>query len=145
MDQQGPQEDIADEQDDGEIFDVMSKENRTSDPSGEPASPAEVDEPVEPPEGGASLPQDRMPNPGPPLVEHGSSYFGFSVLQKFRSTNKDPMIRNYPQVPTQSLVDYMALVAYWDFRIQPAKFDSCLLYTSPSPRDLSTSRMPSSA
>ena len=26
-----------------------------------------------------------------------------------------------------------------------AKFDSCLLYTSPSPRDLSTSRMPSSA
>ena len=25
------------------------------------------------------------------------------------------------------------------------KFDSCLLYTSPSPRDLSTSRMPSSA
>ena len=26
-----------------------------------------------------------------------------------------------------------------------ARFDSCLLYTSPSPRDLSTSRMPSSA
>ena len=26
-----------------------------------------------------------------------------------------------------------------------AIFDSCLLYTSPSPRDLSTSRMPSSA
>ena len=25
------------------------------------------------------------------------------------------------------------------------QFDSCLLYTSPSPRDLSTSRMPSSA
>ena len=25
------------------------------------------------------------------------------------------------------------------------KFNSCLLYTSPSPRDLSTSRMPSSA
>ena len=24
-------------------------------------------------------------------------------------------------------------------------FDACLLYTSPSPRDLSTSRMPSSA
>ena len=27
----------------------------------------------------------------------------------------------------------------------PAIVDSCLLYTSPSPRDLSTSRMPSSA
>ena len=28
---------------------------------------------------------------------------------------------------------------------QPRSIDSCLLYTSPSPRDLSTSRMPSSA
>ena len=27
----------------------------------------------------------------------------------------------------------------------PDHFESCLLYTSPSPRDLSTSRMPSSA
>ena len=27
----------------------------------------------------------------------------------------------------------------------PAQVQSCLLYTSPSPRDLSTSRMPSSA
>ena len=27
----------------------------------------------------------------------------------------------------------------------PHEFDACLLYTSPSPRDLSTSRMPSSA
>ena len=27
----------------------------------------------------------------------------------------------------------------------PGSLDSCLLYTSPSPRDLSTSRMPSSA
>ena len=29
--------------------------------------------------------------------------------------------------------------------IEDAKFKTCLLYTSPSPRDLSTSRMPSSA
>ena len=29
--------------------------------------------------------------------------------------------------------------------IAPADKESCLLYTSPSPRDLSTSRMPSSA
>ena len=27
----------------------------------------------------------------------------------------------------------------------PVLFETCLLYTSPSPRDLSTSRMPSSA
>ena len=30
-------------------------------------------------------------------------------------------------------------------KIESADFNSCLLYTSPSPRDLSTSRMPSSA
>ena len=30
-------------------------------------------------------------------------------------------------------------------RLRYAKINSCLLYTSPSPRDLSTSRMPSSA
>ena len=29
--------------------------------------------------------------------------------------------------------------------VQEAKVEACLLYTSPSPRDLSTSRMPSSA
>ena len=29
--------------------------------------------------------------------------------------------------------------------LDPARIETCLLYTSPSPRDLSTSRMPSSA
>ena len=29
--------------------------------------------------------------------------------------------------------------------MQALKYEACLLYTSPSPRDLSTSRMPSSA
>ena len=33
---------------------------------------------------------------------------------------------------------------YWN-RYPGAQCDTCLLYTSPSPRDLSTSRMPSSA
>ncbi len=32
-----------------------------------------------------------------------------------------------------------------DFDLVGKRFDICLLYTSPSPRDLSTSRMPSSA
>ena len=38
-------------------------------------------------------------------------------------------------------------VLYWnnDTTNLPAQLHSCLLYTSPSPRDLSTSRMPSSA
>ena len=34
---------------------------------------------------------------------------------------------------------------HWHFLISLDKTYSCLLYTSPSPRDLSTSRMPSSA
>ena len=34
---------------------------------------------------------------------------------------------------------------YQDMRVALAQFGICLLYTSPSPRDLSTSRMPSSA
>ena len=38
----------------------------------------------------------------------------------------------------------MALIAATD-RVREALLDACLLYTSPSPRDLSTSRMPSSA
>ena len=33
----------------------------------------------------------------------------------------------------------------WNFKQGEHNIDSCLLYTSPSPRDLSTSRMPSSA
>ena len=33
----------------------------------------------------------------------------------------------------------VVVIAPWDFK------ETCLLYTSPSPRDLSTSRMPSSA
>ena len=32
-----------------------------------------------------------------------------------------------------------------NMRVLSNRFDICLLYTSPSPRDLSTSRMPSSA
>ena len=47
-------------------------------------------------------------------------------------------------------VDFMtvaAVVAAVDFMVvmTAASLDICLLYTSPSPRDLSTSRMPSSA
>ena len=34
---------------------------------------------------------------------------------------------------------------YWRSRPEDSKMDICLLYTSPSPRDATTSRMPSSA
>ena len=61
------------------------------------------------------------------------------------------------QVKTTSQEDYdkvmqAATKAFQDFRMMPApqrgeivRQFGCLLYTSPSPRDLSTSRMPSSA
>ena len=40
------------------------------------------------------------------------------------------------------LASTLSACGYNDFQ---SKDESCLLYTSPSPRDLSTSRMPSSA
>ena len=39
----------------------------------------------------------------------------------------------------------MSLFGSWRDDLIALVFDACLLYTSPSPRDLSTSRMPSSA
>ena len=40
---------------------------------------------------------------------------------------------------------FLDLIGVWDFVKDGAMPLDCLLYTSPSPRDLSTSRMPSSA
>ena len=52
-------------------------------------------------------------------------------------------------------LDYDPKTKYWEFRVKVPGISkqlrdsytdtTCLLYTSPSPRDLSTSRMPSSA
>ena len=41
--------------------------------------------------------------------------------------------------------DTILLVHFYLMKSGPDHLYSCLLYTSPSPRDLSTSRMPSSA
>ena len=42
--------------------------------------------------------------------------------------------------------DYETLIkCIKSFSLEEVDFEICLLYTSPSPRDLSTSRMPSSA
>ena len=43
----------------------------------------------------------------------------------------------------EELKELSAKIGGW--RIMTNHIESCLLYTSPSPRDLSTSRMPSSA
>ena len=44
-----------------------------------------------------------------------------------------------------SIADYLLVASGRSNRHVSALADYCLLYTSPSPRDLSTSRMPSSA
>ena len=54
--------------------------------------------------------------------------------------SREELARTYRTVLRQSLVK----VASENVTISGEEFD-CLLYTSPSPRDLSTSRMPSSA
>ena len=43
------------------------------------------------------------------------------------------------------LIGELRLNEFLDVRLEPGLLYTCLLYTSPSPRDLSTSRMPSSA
>ena len=63
------------------------------------------------------------------------------------------MTMPYPDLRHFSLRDYgnrvgiyRLLKAFDQYGIEPTfAINSCLLYTSPSPRDLSTSRMPSSA
>ena len=76
---------------------------------------------------GASFPKD--PNGGDPLF-----IFQVKIIQEasFRQLHRFPEI---------------SLIMIRDGKIQIAYRDTgtCLLYTSPSPRDLSTSRMPSSA
>ena len=52
--------------------------------------------------------------------------------------NKDAMIESAKQAATKAATEAVTSAL-------PGLLDACLLYTSPSPRDLSTSRMPSSA
>ena len=55
---------------------------------------------------------------------------------------------NYPDMSRSDLRDFKKSVdfAFTDFsRAYGEAIESCLLYTSPSPRDISGSRMPSSA
>ena len=64
-------------------------------------------------------------------------YRGFSLLQRKR------LILNTPQSKIRSAS--MGLVEISGVAAGPYLINSCLLYTSPSPRDPKTSRMPSSA
>ena len=55
-----------------------------------------------------------------------------------------------PAVADDVLPDTLVLLPlpgrpFFPGQVQPVSFNPCLLYTSPSPRDISGSRMPSSA
>ena len=71
-----------------------------------------------------------------------NDYFGqFSRIDQYMRDQKMAQIETIPApLPGMGLDSDM----FDDFDMSPEVMD-CLLYTSPSPRDLSTSRMPSSA
>ena len=54
-------------------------------------------------------------------------------------------VPNLPDALASELVRIVGVLRTLDIRKKPSVAETCLLYTSPSPRDLSTSRMPSSA
>ena len=69
-------------------------------------------------------------------------------LDIFIRSVSDPLLKlEYHRQFTHSIIfiPIGALIVTLFSRILFKKYLSCLLYTSPSPRDLSTSRMPSSA
>ena len=71
----------------------------------------------------------------------GFQLFGEMVVN---STASAPMPASAPNLQHYTVVE-LPPVTVSVLQDEPDTYKSCLLYTSPSPRDLSTSRMPSSA
>ena len=67
--------------------------------------------------------------------------FDHADVEEYAKWSSKPVINALTDLehPCQALADYMTI------KEEFIDFKNCLLYTSPSPRDLSTSRMPSSA
>ena len=75
---------------------------------------------------------------------------GMIVVKKFSEMKKESEKLNYPKTLNFSYVDKDLELVTRDYikgliLQNKSQLTICLLYTSPSPRDLSTSRMPSSA
>ena len=72
------------------------------------------------------------------------------VPQRIRSL-RNPLLETIEQAKDNALklgemlTDHSAKVLKDTIHVEGVTYQTCLLYTSPSPRDLSTSRMPSSA
>jgi len=84
-----------------------------------------------------------MPHPAFPnltVLDHPLIQHKLSILRDKHTTTRD-----FKQLVNE-IAMFMAYEVTKDLPLEPVELDTpCLLYTSPSPRDLSTSRMPSSA
>ena len=91
----------------------------------------------------------RITENGLPWRSGNSIYRGQKVFRMETPLDPDdrffPMINIQQQYLEEYLHDACAANPLIDFRWGNKLVHACLLYTSPSPRDLSTSRMPSSA
>ena len=83
------------------------------------------------------------------IIDHGPA--SAPLIKRMRQltqefpNNVECLLGNHEQMCLDFLDAPLARFARWMKEGAAATFESCLLYTSPSPRDLSTSRMPSSA
>ena len=72
-----------------------------------------------------------------------------SVLITVLPAGDDPLLRSFaerrPRLSANRQWPERDLIVASIQRVSGGEWETCLLYTSPSPRDLSTSRMPSSA
>ena len=73
----------------------------------------------------------------------GTMFLGACASSGGGSSPATPSVAVAPQ-PSSTPTDQRIAFASWTDTYTPG-VSGCLLYTSPSPRDLSTSRMPSSA
>ena len=80
------------------------------------------------------------------ITPQGAKNEALQVICAVLLTESDVVISNIPNIiDVNKLIDILKNLGVSVSEIDKGKFTFCLLYTSPSPRDLSTSRMPSSA
>ena len=68
------------------------------------------------------------------------------LCRKYKKELPGLIVAPYPGPKGQEIYETVSQQAWQEWQAQQTMLiNDCLLYTSPSPRDLSTSRMPSSA